>query len=174
MGEPVVAESAGAIPHSRSFNLPGRVGPSESTWRGLLFLAATSGVLVGGCDRGPPRYDVTGSVSYAGRPVPSGRLVFTPDRGKGNPGPQGVARIEAGQILIEQDRRVIGGPHWVQLMAFDGNAYEDGEGTQTHGRPLCPILQAAVDLPREDVELVVEVEEGTTPTLNIRETGQAE
>jgi hypothetical protein len=113
-----------------------------------------------GCDDGPPRYEVTGVVTFEGQPVPTGRLIFTPDNAAGNRGPQGVAVVERGVIETEYDRRVIGGPHWVQIMAFDGVAFEDGEGTVVQGRPLCSIVQAPVDLPLDDVELKIEITQG--------------
>jgi len=113
-----------------------------------------------GCDQGPQRYEVTGVVTFEGKPVPTGRLVFTPDNAADNRGPQGVAIIKAGAIGIEPDRRVIGGPHWVQIMAFDGQVFEDGEGAVTQGRALCPIVQTPVDLPHDDVELTIVITQG--------------
>lgn len=132
-------------------------------------LLVTTVVLVG-CGRGPQRYEVTGSVTFDGVPVPAGRLVFTPDNKAGNPGPQGVARIEAGSIETLEDRRVIGGSHWVQILAFDGQAYEDGEGLQTQGRPLCGVVQAPVELPLGHAQLSIEVVQGpqeATATIDV-------
>jgi len=39
-----------------------------------------------GCtsDQGPKRYRVSGEITFDGKPVPHGEIVFTPDIGKGN------------------------------------------------------------------------------------------
>ena len=64
-------------------------------------------ILCAGCDGGPTRYSVGGVVQFNGNPVPSGRLVFTPDHPKGNQGPQGVADILQGNSPGTPPRRVL-------------------------------------------------------------------
>lgn len=110
-----------------------------------------------GCEKGPPRYSVSGLVEYEGKVVPTGRLVFSPDHTAGNKGPQGVAVIEEGRIITNEDRKITGGPNWIQIMAFDGNPYEDGEGTVDYGRPLFPLAQAPVELPMADATLEIRI-----------------
>lgn len=107
-------------------------------------------------------YEVTGRITYEGKEVPAGRIVFTPDHTKGNSGAQGVARVNAGELKTEPERQVVGGPHWIQLLAYDGVAYEDREGVMPQGRALFPLTQVAVDLPLADAKLDIRVTPGAT------------
>ena len=53
----------------------------------------------------PPRAKVTGVVKINGRPLPVGRINFTPDRDKGNDGPVAVGAIDAqGRFELQTDR----------------------------------------------------------------------
>jgi hypothetical protein len=45
-------------------------------------------------------------VTYDGKPVPGGRILFTPDRG--NPGPASVAEITDGKYRTRSEKGVIG------------------------------------------------------------------
>lgn len=130
----------------------------------VLLVCASVGVLAlcAGCDRGPQRYEVSGRITYDGKEVPAGRIVLTPDHTKGNSGPQGVARVNAGVLKTEPERQVVGGPHWIQLLAYDGVAYEDREGVMPQGRALFPLTQVAVDLPLADAKLDIRVTPGAT------------
>lgn len=130
-------------------------------WMNLCFLWAVAVAGWVGCEKGPPRYQVTGTVSFNGQPVPAGRIVFTPDRPKGNSGPQGVAAIEEGKI-IPGHRNVVGGPHWMEIQCFDGVPYEGREVRVTYGRPLLPMQTIQVDLPRSDAELTVDIQEDSS------------
>ena len=56
----------------------------------LLLLGACSG-------QGTDRFDVSGTVTFNGQPVPAGQVVFSPDLSKGNDGPQGYAEIHGGR-----------------------------------------------------------------------------
>ena len=54
-------------------------------------------LFIGCSNSGVDRCDLYGRVTYKGQPVPFGRIVFEPDRSKGNDGPQGTARIINGE-----------------------------------------------------------------------------
>lgn len=91
----------------------------------LLLLA-----LAVGCQKqdGPPRYDISGSVTFRGAPVPSGSVVFTPDSKKGNSGPQGTAKIIDGHYDTSRNGRgTVGGPHQVHVIATEAMSAEDAE-----------------------------------------------
>ena len=62
----------------------------------ILFLIC----VLAGCmgDPGPKRYRVSGEITFDGKPVPHGEIVFTPDSGQGNSGPQGIAIIQNGHF----------------------------------------------------------------------------
>ncbi|MEW4565503.1 hypothetical protein AB1K70_23450 [Bremerella sp. JC770] len=91
----------------------------------VLFLAT-------GCQKqdGPVRYEISGTVTYEGAPVPGGSIVFTPDSKKGNNGPQGTARIVDGRYdTANYGRGTVGGPHQVHVIATDATTTEAAELT---------------------------------------------
>jgi len=116
--------------------------------------AVVIAVVVAGCGpQGPARYRVQGSVSYEGRPVPLGRIVFEPDVLEGNRGPQGFAVIENGffDTAVKQGRGTAGGPMVVTIDAFE---------TSAPGQPARPLLtnhQERRSLPANDTELTIDV-----------------
>ena len=117
------------------------------TW--LLLLAL-------GCGQaGPGRFDVSGKVTFAGNPVPSGWVSFTPDTAKGNSGPQGVAAIRAGayDTTGANGKGTVGGPMIVRIEGFDGQATPD----LPNGRPLFAPYEVKVELPRERITKDLEV-----------------
>src|SRR5204862_378695 len=70
---------------------------------GVLGLAAV------GC--GESRVEVSGEVTFDGKPVPAGRIYFNPDFTKGNDGPQGYADIKDGKFdTRNKGKGACGGP----------------------------------------------------------------
>jgi hypothetical protein len=122
----------------------------------LLALAA----VITGCSSGPTneptRYRVSGTVTFDGKPVPYGDVVFTPDSAKKNTGPQGIAKIRDGKFdtSLEKGKGAGGGPTLVKVTGLTG------EG----GQPLCE-YELKVDLPKQDStqELVVPAEGKVKP-----------
>jgi hypothetical protein len=104
-------------------------------------------VLLIGCNRGPARYHVAGSVTLGGQAVPAGQIFFDPDLTKGNDGRQGYAFIKEGKFDTRLDgEATIGGPHLVRIHAFDGKP-----GAELPlGRMMVPEFSTPVDLPQED------------------------
>jgi hypothetical protein len=105
--------------------------------------------LVAGCsDSGPKRYDVSGSVTLEGRPIPFGEVVFTPDGAKKNSGPQGIAKIQDGKYdtRLPGGLGVAGGPTVIRVNGLSGPG----------GRTLCE-YDLRVDLPRADTTQDIEV-----------------
>lgn len=105
----------------------------------LAWILATVCGLVGfsGCgnDSYAPRYQVSGTVTYAGQPLPSGLVKFEPDVEKGGTGPGSYAPIKNGVYRTEEG--VCAGPMKVSICGFEEDAIEivkDGEfaleGTQ--------------------------------------------
>lgn len=114
------------------------------TWNMLLMIS----LLLSGCggDRGPTRYDISGTVTFSGTPVPAGRLLFEPDKAKGNRGPSGIAEIREGKYDTSVNGQgTVGGPHVVRIMGLDGVRSEQS----AEGKPLFPDYQTHVDLPAE-------------------------
>ena len=110
-----------------------------------------------GCgDGGVERYDVSGTVTFDGQPVPLGQIMFQPDVSKGNHGPAGVAKIENGHFdTSSSDKGTVGGPHVVVISGFDGMARPDEE--MPAGASLFADYRKTVDLPKEDTTLEIDV-----------------
>jgi len=102
-----------------------------TTWGTFALTAA----FLLGCNSsgdGPPRYKLSGTANYQGKPIPVGEISLTPDSEKGNDGPGSVATIKDGKYATEPDGGIVGGAYVVQITAFDGVPV--GESTQ--GTPL--------------------------------------
>jgi hypothetical protein len=101
-------------------------------------------VLLGtvGCGGGLRRNDVSGEVHFAGKPIPAGRIYFTPDTAKGNDGPQGFAEIKEGKFdTRDNGQGAIGGAMIVIVAGNDGTL---GNGA---GTPLFDDYSIKADLP---------------------------
>jgi hypothetical protein len=91
--------------------------------RFVLSLSVASALLfVVGCGKGgPARIDVKGTVTYHGKPVPAGQIVFDPDSKRGNQGPTGSARIQNGHFdTRDKGNAPIAGPHVARITGMDG------------------------------------------------------
>ena len=131
---------AGAIRRGRTANVLGAV------------LCMGEVIAAGGCSRppaGPVRYPVRGSVTYAGKPVPAGRIVFEPDRAAGNSGPAAYGSIVAGRFTTYPRMGAVKGPHVVQISGFDGKQF----GELSEGRPLFPEYTASATVPAGPVTI---------------------
>lgn len=117
----------------------------------LLMLA----VAAAGCGGGQREYELSGLVTYQGKPVPAGHIVFEPDRSKGNKGATGFAKIKAGKFDTRQEdgKGTIGGPHLVRILGLDGVA----RGELINGSPIFPEFTTAADLPKENASKDFEV-----------------
>jgi hypothetical protein len=114
--------------------------------RGLVLCALF--ISASGCGpAGAKRYELSGKITWAGRPIPAGLIYFDPDIAGGVDGPQGYAIIEKGQY----DTRKGGGGHGggkylIRLVALDGVPGPEA----ALGRPLFPEYSWPEDLPEAD------------------------
>lgn len=87
-------------------------------WVGLLGVLAVAA----GCGRpsGPSRYDVGGTVTFRGQPVPSGSIAFEPDAERGNSGPVSVMLIIDGRFDSRATKRPgpLSGPLVVRISGY--------------------------------------------------------
>ncbi|MCA9258164.1 MAG: hypothetical protein KDA61_03135 [Planctomycetales bacterium] len=120
----------------------------------LALSVATAISLSIGCSSEPDRYTVSGSVAFAGQPVPAGDVVFMPQGG----GVVGRAVIKNGQLEMT-DKKVAGGSYRLVISGFDGVPYEGPEFTVQQGKEIFPAVEATVDLPADDCSLRIEVAE---------------
>lgn len=112
---------------------------------GLVLVSLLVGTLGCGQSSGPRRYEVSGKVSHRGQPVRLGYINFEPDSSAGNSGPGSMTKIIDGSYRTQPGKGVVGGPHRVRIVGFDG-APADGLGD---GSPLFDEAIYTVDLPRK-------------------------
>ncbi len=114
---------------------------------GVVVALGTVGLLTGcGGPSGPERYDLSGTVQFAGQPIPAGQIVFEPDSSKGNSGPQGFAEIRDGKYDTRKEGRgTIGGPHRVRITGYDGVSLDE----MHPAKALFAEYQTTVDLPKK-------------------------
>jgi hypothetical protein len=108
-----------------------------------------------GC-QGERSYHLSGAVTYKGKPVPTGHIVFEPDASAGNSGPPAYAKIKDGHYdtRLEEGKGTIGGPHIVTIHGRDGIA----RGELLNGLPLfTPDYNTTLDLPKASGEQNFEV-----------------
>jgi hypothetical protein len=117
---------------------------------GLLAAAVLAG-LAAGCG-GERLYDVSGTVTWKGKPVPKGLVFFDPDVSKGAAGGQGFANIQDGKFTTAVDGRGVGGgAHVIRILGYDGRPSDEFP----FGRPLFDEHQESRDLPKADSELAI-------------------
>jgi hypothetical protein len=111
----------------------------------LIWFAFFSVVL--GCDSGPKTYHLTGTITYQGKAVPAGNILFEPNGSQGNEGQPGFAKIKDGKYDTSlEGQGVLGGPHQVRITGFDGVP----RGELLLGIPLFPDYTTTADLPKTD------------------------
>jgi hypothetical protein len=109
---------------------------------------------VGACADKSGRYDLSGAVTFDGKPVPAGLVVINPDLSKQNDGPQGMAEIKAGRFDTRASAK--GAPAGAVVLVidgFDGVPLPD----QPQGKPLFVGHRVALDLPKAATEQAIEV-----------------
>ena len=108
-------------------------------------------LLLSGCG-GERTYHIAGTVTFMGKPVPAGQIVFEP--ADGNKGGPAFAKIKDGHFdTREEGRGTIGGPHNVMIHGRDGIP----RGELLSGLPLFRDYSGKVDLPKKNGEQNFEV-----------------
>jgi len=108
------------------------------------------GLCVAGCaeQEGPPRYNLSGAVTFSGKPVVAGEITFAPDSSQANKGPGSYAVIQDGRYETYPGKGIVGGPHLVTIIGYDQPLAGEGSGKET--LPLFPPYETTVDLPKQD------------------------
>ena len=108
----------------------------------LLVLAAGMTLFVSGCggQGGPDRQRVSGKITFGGKPVPGGQIIFEPDGIVGNRGPQGSAQIVDGHYETGKSGPV-GGAQVARITGLDSKP-----GGAVAPRPLFNPYEFKVDL----------------------------
>lgn len=122
-------------------------------FRCWLLLAGLLSSLSWGCgaaDEGPKRYQISGKVTYDGKPIPKGKIYFEPDSSQGNSGPQAGADIVDGEYETPTGKGVVGGPHRVRITGTDGVETQMEGELLPDGKPLFAPYETTYDFPKED------------------------
>ncbi len=113
----------------------------------LLSLTACS-------QKSPSRFDLWGTVTFKGRPVPAGLIVINPDLSKGNDGPQGLAEIRDGRFDTRRlDKGAPSGPVILLIDGFDGVPQPESPS----GKSLFLGYKVSLELPTTATEKNIEV-----------------
>ena len=122
----------------------------------MAVLALVAGALTTGCS-GEKTYHLSGTVTYKGKPVPKGQIVFEPDAAAGNNGQPAYAKIVDGHYDTREDGQgTVGGPHIVQIHGRDGIP----RGELLNGLPLFRDYTTTVDIPKGNNKQDFEVPSG--------------
>ena len=106
-----------------------------------------------GCNRSSvDRHNLSGKVTFQGRPVPAGRIVFEPDAAKGNRGPQGITMIEDGQYSTEKfGKGAVAGALIVRIEGFEKPSATAATSENPDAvKPLFPTYITHIELGKED------------------------
>ena len=127
-----------------------------------LLAATLAGVA--GCG-GDSAYNVSGKVTFDGKPVPLGRIYFDPDAGQQNVGASGYTDIIDGEYDTSRvGKGVNGGPMVVRILGFK----KEGADDSGFGPPLFQEYTFKVDLPRgnstRDFDVPAEAAKGLPKT----------
>ena len=97
-------------------------------------------------------YHVSGTVQFDGKPLPAGKIYFTPDTSLGNQGPQGTATIKDGKYDTASSRfGVMGGPYIVRVDGYDGVQPDDDEdGLFPDGQVIFRDYEVKLKFPEEN------------------------
>lgn len=111
-----------------------------------------------GCSKqtGPPRYSLSGTVTFRGEPVPLGTIAFEPDTSQGNRGPAGYADIIGGRFQTHLG--AVGGPHIVRISGASGPMIDESKDTT-----LFSDYTTTRDLPQQTATLDFDVPPPSTP-----------
>ena len=112
-----------------------------------LLLIAIACFLNSGCGAdGPKTFEVSGTVTFDGKPVPAGRVDFFPDFATGNDGPQGFATIKDGAFDTRKGGQGhAGGAIVIRIEGFDGKS----DNPKFPGTPIFVTHQINRELPKE-------------------------
>jgi hypothetical protein len=133
--------------------------------RPALLILAVCGLA--SCSRspdGPPRFVLSGSVTFDGQPVRAGFITLSPSADRGNQGPGGGAPIVNGRYSTPREKGIVGGAYDVRIIGYDGKAAVVEGEELPDGSPLFPPFETTVDLSKSDSVKDFEVPKPAPPT----------
>lgn len=125
--------------------LRGTYGGPRGAWAYPLLAAVA---VACGCGKpAMPRYSLSGTLSYEGKPVPAGWIIFLPEKGPG-----ATAGVEDGRFATRAGWGTIGGRHRLEI---EGLAVDGAGNPRPLFRHACEL-----DLPRESRVLELDFTNG--------------
>lgn len=112
-------------------------------------IAALACLTFSGCG-GDPGYHISGKATFDGKPIPQGKIYFSPDNAKGNSGASGYADIKNGEYnTASGGKKHLGGAMLVKIEGFDPT--ESGpevpvEASETTIKALFPVYEIKTEL----------------------------
>lgn len=120
-----------------------------TSMRGLA-LAVVLGLSAAGCGGGASDggdVHVSGSITFDGKPIPAGKVYFSPDNSKGNSGPSGYADIKDGKFdTSDGGRPTAGGATVVRIEGFDPNSASSEDNGEDVMKALFPTYETTAEL----------------------------
>lgn len=127
----------------------------------LCLFVILGGTFLAGCwssSNDINRYPIDGIVTFEGKSVPVGEILFEPDAARGNRGPASSGTIKDSQFSITAKRGIIGGPYLVRITGYSGRATDNGADVSM-GEPLFPEQVLSIDLPAKSSTRTFELPE---------------
>lgn len=124
----------------------------SSLFRGV-FVVGLCAASLSGCG-GNAGYHVSGVVNFNGKPIPAGKIYFTPDTSKKNVGATGFATIKNGSYntASSDGKPQLGGPMVVRIEGFDPSVKGPQNAGDTSGevtvKSLFPTYETNAHLPK--------------------------
>ncbi len=121
--------------------------PHKQLQIGRLAASLFSLALLAGCSSGERTFHLSGAITYDGKPVPAGHIIFEPDTNAANNGGSGFAKIKDGHYdtRVLDGRGIVGGPHVVRIYGTDGVP----RGELLNGIPIFQEYTTTADLPKK-------------------------
>jgi hypothetical protein len=113
--------------------------------RWAVGVAALIGLCAAGCGGGPAKYQLSGNVTYGGKPLLLGSMILEPLEGVANADTVANAEIRGGRYEAE----IVGGPHKVLIRDLSSEA-----GTPGARSLFIYEYYARLDLPKESSRAV--------------------
>lgn len=124
----------------------------------VMVSCACLSLTVASCGKsGPPRYELSGLITYRGKPVPAGTIRFEPIGSVVNPSTIGEAEIKDGKYATLPAKGIIGGRQIVFVAGYNGRP-EPGSGPM--GASVFAMHTLEIDLPEESSTLDIIVPDG--------------
>lgn len=141
------------------------MNPSTGRRRWAGRAAALACLVAIGCGERLPRHVVSGTVTYAGKPLEFGSITFEPTASVGKIAPTGTARIENGAFRTPQDQSPTTGRYTVRVVGHDPKIIAEREKNPRKEfvgtLDWFPPYELTVDIPPPDGRLTIDVP--TTP-----------